>query len=274
MDFSYIKKLSKKNIFHLLRRRYWNLRYKNGDPLERFVKLPFGEVLVRINEDVGGNIYSEKIHEKAETRFIQNNVQTDWTCIDIGANIGYFSLLLSQKANNGVVVAIEPIQANIEIIEKMIKKNDIKNISLEASAIDSDDGFREFAVMEDSAYSGFVATGRKDLKENITVKTISPDSFVSKYSLSRIDLIKIDVEGSEMAIFKSFKDLIVKMKPKFILSECNEANMKNYNFNVDDFLDLLNSYGYNPNFLDEDGALSEFDKNRLQYLDNVVFTRK
>jgi FkbM family methyltransferase len=274
MEFSFIKKLRKKNIFHLIKRRYWNIKYKDGKPEERFIDLPFGKVLVMMNEDVGGNIYSEKIHEQAETKFIQRVVNDDWICIDIGANIGYFSLLLSSKAFNGQVVAVEPIKKNVLIIDKMIAKNKVSNIFVEDSAIDNIDGQREFSIMEDSAYSGFVSTGRKNLKETVNVNTITPNSLISKYSLTRIDLIKIDVEGSEMPIFEAFKDLILNMRPKYILSECNEQNMKNYGFCVENFLSLLDSYGYTPNFLNDDGTICEFKKNELSRIDNIVFTRK
>ena len=274
MALSFIKKLRKKNILHLIKRRYWNIKYKDGKPIERFIDLPFGKVLVMMNEDVGGNIYSEKIHEQAETKFIQRVVNDDWICIDIGANIGYFSLLLSNKASNGRVIAVEPIKKNVLIIDKMIAKNKISNIFVEDSAIDSVDGQREFSIMEDSAYSGFISTGRKNVKETVNVNTISPNSLVSKYSLTRIDLIKIDVEGSEMPIFESFKDLIVNLRPKYILSECNEVNMKNYGFSVEKFLSLLDSYGYAPNFLNDNGVLCDFKKSELPRIDNIVFTRK
>ena len=251
-----------------------NLNYKNKQPVEKFFNLPFGNLLVRLNEDVGGNIYSENIHEIAETNFLQKNVEKNWCCIDIGANIGYFSLLLANKAVNGKVIAIEPIEKNVEIISKTLLKNAVDNVHIEAAAIDSVDGNREFSVLEDSAYSGFISTGRKELKETVTVRTISPDSLVQKYSLSKIDLIKIDVEGSEMPIFKSFKDVIMQMKPKYILSECNETNMKNYGFKAEELLVLLDSYGYEPNFLSDEGELYNFDKNQLSLLDNIIFTIK
>lgn len=273
MAFSFTKKLLKKNLFHLLKRRYWNIKYKNKLSIERFISLPFGKVLVRMNEDVGGNIYSENTHEAAETNFLSKNVKEDWTCIDIGANIGYFSLLLASKASNGTVIAIEPIEKNIEIIKKTILENNVKNIFLEAAAIDSKDGYREFAILEDSAYSGFISTGRRGLKEKVSVRTVTPGSIVSKHGLTRIDLIKIDIEGSEMPIFESFKDVIMTMKPKYILSECNESNMQNYGFNVEDFLMLLESYGYNPNFLSNDGDIYDFDISELNQLDNIIFTR-
>ena len=71
--------------------------------------LPDYEMLVFANEDVGRQIWLFGNYEVDETRFFKEQIQPTDICLDVGGNVGYFSLLMSRLASDGSVHVFEPI---------------------------------------------------------------------------------------------------------------------------------------------------------------------
>ncbi len=59
MDFSFLRKLSKKNLLHFLERRYWSFEFKDRLVIKKLIELPFGRVILRMDEDIDGKHYSK-----------------------------------------------------------------------------------------------------------------------------------------------------------------------------------------------------------------------
>jgi len=80
-------------------------------------------------------------HVKLETEFIKNNIKKEDIVIDIGANIGYFTLLLSkQVGDKGKVFSFEVETENFKLLEKNVKENHIRNVMLENVAVSEKEG--------------------------------------------------------------------------------------------------------------------------------------
>jgi FkbM family methyltransferase len=274
MGTSFIQKLKKKNIVHRLRRFYWQKRYRGKLEKEKVISVFFGDINIRLNEAVGGNIFSDNVHEISETNFLRNYCKEDFVCLDVGANIGYFSVLLGVLCPKGRVIAIEPIPKNAKFIKNNIDINNINNCDVECAALGDKNGESEFNLVTDTAFSGFRSTGRKVDSETITVKVLTPKCVLEKYDIEKIDLIKIDIEGAEPIVFKAFESVFKYTKPKYILSECNGKNLSTYGFQVYDFIGMMEKYGYDVFGLSESGHLESIVGVDEVFFDNVVFKLK
>jgi FkbM family methyltransferase len=137
--------------------------------------------------------------EAAFNHICNDFVRDDYVCVDLGANIGMKSLLLSQYVPDGCVVAIEAAPRIAALLEQNIARSGRKNIRIVNSAIGDRDGSVRFK--EASAYGHISDEG-----EEVPVRKL--ESLVAELRLERLDFVKIDVEGYEFPILRISTDLL------------------------------------------------------------------
>lgn len=120
------------------------------------------------------------------------------TIIDGGANIGLFAVLMKNKFPDSHIISIEPDKSNFDILTKNTRH--YKNVSLENSGIWSVDAKLKVYDKYDAGKWGMVV--EEDQKEG-NIAAISINSLMKKYTLQRIDLLKLDIETSEKNLFSS-----------------------------------------------------------------------
>lgn len=142
---------------------------------------------------------------------------------DIGANCGSFSLFVSRKVSNtGRVIAIEPNPKMLRRIEFNISNNNVNNVEILPYAISNSDGEQLFFCNEKQlGNSGLI---KKSGKNSFVVRTKNLLSIVKDLNVSRIDLMKVDIEGYEYAALKPyFENSHKEIWPKAILIENNQT---------------------------------------------------
>lgn len=160
--------------------------------------------------------------------------------IDAGAYNGHLSLLFSLKAGaTGRVISIEPDKENLALTQKNILLNSsIKNIAIISGVLwDSSEEieFSEQGGVGSSAYY-------KPAGSSITTRTtITLDHLVKNLHLSKIDLIKMDIEGAEVRALLGAVECIRKYKPNFAIASYHIINNVPTRFAVEEF---LQSHGY------------------------------
>lgn len=154
-------------------------------------------------------------HERDTTEFVSKYLKKNMVCLDIGANIGYYSTLYSKIiGKNGLVIAIEPSPLNFRYLKKNLEFQKNLNSKLFNCACGNENGTVNFQV---------------DVKANKckVVKNVNPDSnteiiivplrtlndIVEETKVNRIDFLKIDVEGYEMKTLDGAWESIRKFKP-------------------------------------------------------------
>ena len=143
-----------------------------------------------------------------------NNLQIDGICVDVGAWIGKYSLLMAKKAKK--VVCIEPDKLNFKFIKKNIELNNIKNIEPIQAALDIRDGTTKLYVSHSTASHSIMRYGF-----GYKVKTISLKSLLSHIG-ENVDLIKMDIERAEYNIFRSLdKETVNKIRNWIV--ECHST---------------------------------------------------
>ncbi|MBW6536694.1 MAG: FkbM family methyltransferase [Mariniphaga sp.] len=145
---------------------------------------------------------------------------------DVGANIGYYSLLASLENQEIKVVGFEPASGPHHYFKENVRINNFTNIKVEALALSHINGEIEFHEVNNKKYkyiehnlAGESNAGSKTegLNFNIkAVKTTTLDNYVEMISESKIDLIKLDTEGTEDLILANSDRILRLMKPIII----------------------------------------------------------
>ena len=145
-------------------------------------------------------------------------------CIDVGANIGEYSLSLL-KSTEAKVIAFEPLPAAFDLLKENSREF-LHRIKLENFGI----GAREEELMINYNPKATIhASFSKEIEEidylsnqlQIAVPLTTLDSYFEKNRINEVDLIKIDVEGFESEVFAGSKETFAKIRPKFIQIEFN-----------------------------------------------------
>jgi len=143
------------------------------------------------------------------------------TAIDVGANIGLFSLLLADFFEK--VYSIEPGKIAFENLQKNITNNNIDNISLFNISLGSENKRTAITYLKNNSASAFVAD--KSFSENTgyisdPCDMVTLDEICAKNKIKKISFIKIDVEGYELNVLSGAKNILKINKPLCYV-ECN-----------------------------------------------------
>ncbi|PHS68080.1 MAG: hypothetical protein COB12_02360 [Flavobacterium sp.] len=172
--------------------------------------------------------------------------------LDIGANIGYYSLIASKTNRNIKIFAFEPAKGPKHYLNKNIELNNFQNnIKPVDIALSNKEGIIDFYEVESKKYknlkynlSGEHNAGTKTKSRNFVkkqVKTTTLSNFIKHNKIENIDIIKIDTEGTEVDILKSGKNEIKQYQP-IIICETLFNTTEN---ELDDFFSSLGYVFYN-----------------------------
>jgi FkbM family methyltransferase len=155
------------------------------------------------------------VYEYWKTRLFMESVKQGMTVVDIGVNKGFYSLLAAKLMNDkGKVLSFEPVSLNCHWIKKSIKVNNYKSIELYPIALSDNNGKAKFYVGKKSGWGSFVFSNieSKSNKQTIYVNTKKLDDFIVEKGISKIDLMKIDVEGSALMVLNGAEETLRRMK--------------------------------------------------------------
>lgn len=222
-------------------------------------------LFLHIDDWIQENLYFLGEYEKAELTSIEQFLNHDSIFIDIGANIGLYTLYASKIINeNGLIVSFEPFSENYKSLAKNISLNGVSNVSLEKMAIGEKDGVIKLYYDENEKNLGMVSTISIEKGAQEEVKLISLDSYLKNKSFTKIDLIKIDIESFEYSALLGMKSTLIRYHPTLLIEILNTDKSVTKS-NCDQ---LLTDMGYNKYFIDDDGILSEneVNANRMNYI--------
>lgn len=170
------------------------------------------------------------VWEKFQTKLFRENIKKGMTVVDVGAHIGYYTLLAAKLVGSkGKVFAFEPNKDRFQLLLKNVKINGFKNIVCINKAVVDKSGQMELLILYDNT---------KDITQ-----TVSLDDFFKNRS-EEIDLIKIDTDGADVLVVKGAQNLVRKNHHIAILTELWPAGLKRFGSSLGSYLKLLNSLGF------------------------------
>ena len=184
--------------------------------------------------------------EEDTLAWLKNNPGLD--LVDIGANVGIYSLYFAKISENSQIYSFEPDASSFTSLVKNISTNSTSNIKAFCIAIGSKKGFYEMNFYDFAAGAGagsidseYIFTNAKDKKKYVQQTFCETlDNCSKELIFTENCLVKIDVDGPEYEIIKSGKNFLSSNKVKSVMIEINSKN----EIDKHKIFSLMQSYGY------------------------------
>jgi FkbM family methyltransferase len=236
------------------------------------------DLLLRVNLDDAfiSWLAIHGIFEPAETAFVESHLGYGDVACDIGANIGYYTILFaSLVGSRGKVYSFEPMPKLFDSLKKSVERNALgERVFPFNVALAEKRGEIEMIHAPQSANWGGAtfnsAHGVPPGHETIKVEVGSLTDFCSP---ERLDLVKIDVEGAEPQVILGCRQLLSEYKP-VVLSELHVPLLRRIsNCSADEYVKIMSDIGYECNLLTETGDIGPIlDTEAIGEVTNVVFS--
>jgi FkbM family methyltransferase len=178
--------------------------------------LPLGLRMQGYKRDaLGRNLYRRGIHEPGLTKLLIDTFANapGKNFLDVGANAGYFSCIFGKLAGPaGKVVAIEPEPQNRQLIERNLRNNGLKNVTLLPYAVGSQDGTAKMGIYKPANRGRHSLVDLEPCKKFIEVPVRRLDDLVRDAGVTEWALMKLDVEGFEPFVFAGATETLSRTK--------------------------------------------------------------
>jgi FkbM family methyltransferase len=156
-------------------------------------------------EMVNRAIFLYGTFEISETRLVQAFLRPGMTFLDVGAHIGYYTLIAARLVGDtGRVHSFEPGRKMRAQLDANVARNDLHNVEIHPEALaeqTGEVGFYPSALASNQGISSIIASG-DGRAAPVTVPSLNIDDFVSRLGGRRIDLLKMDIEGAELQVIR------------------------------------------------------------------------
>lgn len=137
---------------------------------------------------------------------------------DVGAYTGIFALISAISGVDKSVHAFEPVPRIFEYLLKNVEANDLSNVIPVCSAVTDYDGEAQLYIPRATTlpFSASTLRGFRDAQYTLTVPALKLDSYVAANHIARVDLMKIDTEGTEPKVLEGAKQILERDRPVII----------------------------------------------------------
>lgn len=187
-------------------------------------------------------IIKSGIFEEKSTQATKQLIKKDHIVLDVGANIGYYSVLFSRLVGQkGRVLCFEPTKYYGKVLKMNLEANNVDNVEVFEFGLSDKSQQLEIQIGGSSASlhnPGNIPSGTNEL-----IKLTTLDDFMEEHRLQKIDFIKVDIDGHEPLFFKGAWKTLDKYDP-IILLEVSHLHYYEAGFTAWDFFDTLKNKGY------------------------------
>jgi FkbM family methyltransferase len=207
-----------------------------------------GQFVVDCRSELFKRLVTKNKYEPELANYCLKYLDRHRDAIDVGANIGFFTVLMAKNLDSGKVLAIEPTPNALARLERNIELNSVGDRTIVFAGVASNvvgeieikivEGNEEFATL--GAMNHPSVSDRQYIIQK--VKAITIDELVKQHLLNP-GFLKVDVEGLEPLIFDGARDVLDKHRP-IIISELSSYLLKQNGFSSSDVIDLIKKYNY------------------------------
>jgi FkbM family methyltransferase len=240
-------------------------------PLPR--RIEGGAWWLAVNDWVSDAIF-EGTFERPQRRFVERFLGPGMVMFDVGAHHGLYSVIAATRVGpSGQVVAFEPSPRERRRMETHRRINRLEQMSIEPLGLGSEPG-RASLFLPKRKDSGFNSMKPSDdlraSSDEIEVEISTLDEYISRRSIPRVDLIKIDVEGGELNVLKGGAHLLAGEGRPAILAEVEDERTEPWGYEAAEIVRALEEAGYRWFLPRPGGRLEPFETQRARFSHNLV----
>jgi FkbM family methyltransferase len=151
-------------------------------------------------------------YEYWESKLLRRIVRPGWTVADVGANIGYYTLLFARLVGrSGCVYSFEPQASTYAALSRNISLNEPGNVRAFRLALSDSVGNVPLAATGERPHATHIAADGEASSERVPLITL--DSFLVAEGARRLDLVKVDIEGYEMRFLAGAAETLARFRP-------------------------------------------------------------
>jgi FkbM family methyltransferase len=199
-----------------------------------------------LRDHVQRQIYFQGVYEPIEAYLFSCLVKPGMTVVDAGTNIGQYTLLASTLVGiTGSVHGFEPVPDTFRRVSQNVTHNQLSNVHLNQAGLWQKAMPLRLSLSEDMENnSGAYSAGATNASKVVESVAISFDSYVKEHQISRVDLVKMDIEGAEHSALLGMRTVISRDHP-ILLMEVNRSALIKMNSSPEEILELMGKeFGY------------------------------
>jgi len=247
------------------------------DPPERVGSIA-GGALIRadLRDRIQRRMYWLGVYERPETRWLRSHLSTGDVFFDVGAHVGYYTLVAAScVGRTGTVYSFEPFPENFARLQLNLALNSYTHVVAKDLAVSNRSGTSLFAPPTRRDERGWGSLTSNTEGEGVRISTIRLDDFVAAEGIKHITAIKVDIEGAEGLAIDGMTKTLVDLRPRYMLIELNREALLSHGSSPESVISQVAPYGYRPHRLERNRAvrLTEADIGRLSFLNLAIFLR-
>lgn len=191
--------------------------------------------------------------ERPVQRVLEGALDEGTVFYDVGANVGFFTVIAARLVGrSGRVYAFEPVPRNLELLRANVRANQFDTVDVVERAVADRDGFETLRTTKNPGGASLArGAGRPpDVQAHVEVETVRLDGLVERGEIAPPDVVKIDVEGAELAVLRGMKSLLEDQAPD-ILYEIDDRDEETIEARGDRIERWLAARGYRVSYLDD-----------------------
>jgi FkbM family methyltransferase len=196
---------------------------------------------------IAEGILADRTYEPHVTAILERELTPESTFVDIGANMGWFTLLGASIARR--VIAIEPNHNNVQLIYHSLLANSFTNVQVLEYAVTDEPRLLQLNFLRSN---GSVAAIDEALEATTIVRGDSLDNLLS--DVDHVDVMKMDIEGHEPIALRGMGKILTRFRPVLLAEFHPMAIRANSGGEPAEFLKSLSGYGYDLAVIRHDGA--------------------
>jgi FkbM family methyltransferase len=204
-------------------------------------------IQIHLGNDLSRPLLVGGCFEPNEFAFLNSVLQEGMVFVDAGANEGLYSLFASRCVGaSGRVFSFEPSQREFDRLGCNIQLNGLENVHAVQAALTEKSGSVELNVAR-ATHGGQNTLGefayQVSLLRRETVSAQTLDGFAAEFGLTRLDFLKMDVEGAELRVLEGSREVLRRLRPT-ILFEVSDAALRGQGDSLPDVLEFLRLQDY------------------------------